>query len=95
LNQIKNYIGIGNTQQMFMTKVNLLTKNPTKNLLTIWDYEVGYYRYTSGQKPIVDCLNYYPMNEFITQYLLKQEFVEFEYDNHIPKTIDGKIIVLI
>jgi hypothetical protein len=27
--------------------------------------------------------------------LLKQEFVEFEYDNDTPKTIDGKIIVLI
>jgi hypothetical protein len=80
---------------MLMTKVNLLTKSPTKNSLTIWDYEVGYYKYTSKETPIVDCLNYYPINEFITEYLLKQEFVEFEYDNDTPKTIDGKIIVLI
>jgi hypothetical protein len=63
--------------------------------LTIWDYEVGYYKYTSKEIPIVDCLNYYPINEFITEYLLKQNFVEFEYDNDTPKTIDGKIIVLI
>jgi hypothetical protein len=27
--------------------------------------------------------------------LLKQKFVEFEYENNIPKTINGKIIVLI
>jgi hypothetical protein len=78
-----------------MTKVNLLIKNLTKNSLTIWDYEVGYYKYVSNQKPIVDCLNYYPINDFITEYLLRQEFVEFEYDNDTPKTIDGKIIVLI
>ena len=80
---------------MLMTKANLLTKNPTKNLLTIWDYEVGYYKYVSKQNSIVDCLNYYPINEFIIEYLLIQEFVEFEYDNDISKTIDGKIIVLI
>jgi hypothetical protein len=43
----------------------------------------------------VDCLNYYPINDFITEYLLKQKFVEFEYENNIPKTINGKIIVLI
>ena len=80
---------------MLMTKVNLLTKSPTKNSLMIWDYEVGYYRYTSKEKPIVDCLNSYPINDFITEYLLKQKFVEFEYENNSPKTINGKIIVLI
>ena len=80
---------------MFMTKANLLTKNPTKNSLTIWDYEVGYYKYTSKETPIVDCLNYYPINDFITEYLLQQEFIEFEYNNNLPKTINGKIIALI
>jgi hypothetical protein len=95
LNQIRNYIGIGNIQQMLMTKVNLLTKNPTENSLTIWDYEVGYYKYNSKEKPIVDCLSYYPINDYITEHILNQEFIEFEYDNNNPKTINGKIIVLI
>ena len=95
LNLTNNYIGIGNIQKMSMTKVNLLTKSPTKNSLTIWDYEVGYYKYKSKEKPIVDCLNYYPINDSITEHILNQEFVEFEYDNNTPKTIDGKIIVLI
>ena len=80
---------------MFMTKANLLTKNPTKNLLTIWDYEIGYYRYSPKGKPIIDCISYYLINDFINEYLLKQEFVEFEYENETPKTIEGKIIVLI
>jgi hypothetical protein len=61
----------------------------------IWGYEIGYYKYESKQKPIVDCLNYYPINESITEYLLRQEFIELEYYDGIPKTIDGKIIVLI
>ena len=80
---------------MLMTKVNLLTKSPTKNSLTIWDYEIGYYRYTAKGNPIIDCINYYPINDFITEHILNQEFIEFEYDNDIPKTINGKIIVLI
>ena len=61
----------------------------------IWGYEIGHYKYESKQKPIVDCLNYYPINESITEYLLRQEFIELEYYDVIPKTIDGKIIVLI
>jgi hypothetical protein len=95
LNLTNNYIGIGNTRLMLMTKVNLLTKNPTKNSLTIWGYEIGYYKYASKEEPIINCLNYYPINNFILEHILNQEFIEFEHNNGLPKIIDGKIIVLI
>lgn len=61
----------------------------------IWDYEIGYYKYQAKETPIIDCINYYPINDFINEYLLRQDFIKLEYHNNEPKKIDGKIIVLI
>jgi len=61
----------------------------------IWDYEIGYYKYQSKETPIIDCINYYPINDFIHEYLLKQDFIKLESEDNKPKIIDGKIIALI
>lgn len=61
----------------------------------IWGYEVGYYKYKSSTSPIVDCLSYYPINDFIKEYILNQKFVELEFEKNDIKLLNGKIIAII
>lgn len=76
-------------------KANLLTKNPTKNSLMIWDYEIGFYRYLNRNQTNLDCINFYPINSFIQEYIFNQEFINIEFENDKPKLTEGKIVVLI
>jgi hypothetical protein len=61
----------------------------------IWGYEIGYYKYKSSTTPMVDCLNCYPINDTIKDYIINQKFVEFEYEKSNVKLLNGKIIALI
>jgi len=61
----------------------------------IWGYEIGYYKYKPTKKPPIECINHYPINESIIEYILQQQFVEFDFENENLKTIDGRVVVLI
>lgn len=80
---------------MFTTKANLLTKNPTKNSWTIWDYEVGYYKYINNNQTSLNCINLYPFNKIVEQYLKSQDYINIESENNLPKLYNGKIVILI
>lgn len=56
---------------------------------------IGYYKYESKNETINQFLDYYPINKTILEYLKKEKFIKYEFENNKPKTINGKLIVLI
>ena len=89
------YIGIGSTLKMKTTKVIHLTKNHTKNSLTIWDYEIGFFKYINKNKTIINCINVYPITPFIQDYITNQEFINIDFQGDTPNLFEGKLVVLI
>lgn len=61
----------------------------------IWNYEIGFYKYSNKNQSIIDCISHYPINQSIEDYISNQEYVIIETENEKPKLLDGKVIVLI
>ena len=61
----------------------------------IWDYEIGFFKYFSKNKTEVNCINSYPINKVVENYIISQEYILIESENNKPKLKEGKIVVLI
>lgn len=70
-------------------------KKSEKDLIKVWNYEIGFYKYINRTESIINCINIYPITPFIQKYISEQSFINIEFENDKPKLIEGKIVVLI
>lgn len=61
----------------------------------IWDYEVGYYKYSNKNQTSLNCISLYPFNYITEEYIKSQGYINIESENNLPKLHNGKIVVLI
>lgn len=59
------------------------------------DFEIGFYKYETSVEKNLSFIDYYPINDDVKKHLDEVGKIKYEFENNLPKKINGKLVVLI